>query len=168
MPPLNNGSGAASKSVKLGNGSPQGGNPNALSASITPIKGLSTGVLGATGNNRNGIVRVEIPPPAAVKPAAPAPHVISPLAKPPVVTFTPSPVYSAEAKAQHIEGDAKINVRFLANGTLQVLGLAHGLGHGLDQAALEAAQGIRFRPATDAEGHPMDFQTTVIVHFLIN
>jgi TonB family protein len=169
MPPSNNGSGPASKSVKLGNGSPQGGNPNALSASVTPIKGLATGVLGATGSNRNGIVRVEIPPPAvALKPTTPTPHVTSPLARPPVVTYTPNPAYSAEAKAQHIEGDAKINVRFLANGTVQVLGLAHGLGHGLDQAALEAAQGIRFRPATDADGHAIDFQTTVIVHFLIN
>jgi TonB family protein len=49
-----------------------------------------------------------------------------------------------------------------------VVGLTHGLGHGLDQSALNAARGIRFKPATDSSGNPVDFPTTITVHFLIN
>jgi TonB family protein len=85
-----------------------------------------------------------------------------------VITFTPKPVYTTEASNMHLEGAATVSVRLGANGAVQVLGLIHGLGHGLDQSALAAAQGIRFRPATDASGHPVDFPTTVIIRFSIN
>lgn len=116
----------------------------------------------------NGAVRIEIPPPIAKPTVAPTATVAARQPLPPVITYTPKPVYSAEAKAMHLEGEARINVRFLANGSIQVMGLAKGLGHGLDQAALDAAKGIQFRPALDPDGHPVDFQTTVVVHFIMN
>jgi TonB family protein len=43
-----------------------------------------------------------------------------------------------------------------------------GLGHGLDQSALNAAQQIRFRPAIDANGNPTDWEGVVRVHFQIS
>jgi TonB family protein len=168
MPASNTGNGPPSKSVNLGNGSPQGTNLNGRSAAIVPVKGLSNGVPGGTGTGNRGPVSVQIAPPQQqIAAAHPAP-IVSTMAHAPIVTSTPRPVYTAEARAAHIEGDARVNVRFLANGSMQVLGLSSGLGHGLDQAALTAAQGIRFKPATDTAGHPIDFTSTITVHFVLN
>jgi hypothetical protein len=53
-----------------------------------------------------------------------------------------------------------------AQGVGQVVGLAGpGLGHGLDQASLTVAKLIKWSPATDAAGHPIDSNITVIVRF---
>jgi len=168
MPSGNTGNGPPSKSVNLGNGSPQGTNLQGRSAAITPIKGLNNGVPGGTGTGNRGPVSVQIAPPqqqvATVRPAP----VVSAMAHTPIVTVNPRPVYTAEARAAHIEGDVRVNVRFLANGSMQVLGIASGLGHGLDQAAIAAAQGIRFKPATDSAGNPVDFTSTITVHFVLN
>ena len=35
----------------------------------------------------------------------------------------------------HLEGNAVVSVVFHANGTMEVIGLVHGLGHGLDENA---------------------------------
>lgn len=93
---------------------------------------------------------------------------IASLAKPPVVTYLPTPVYPAEAKALHLQGDVELRVRFKTDGTLEVLGVTRGLGHGMDESALEAAKGIRFRAATDTAGAPIEFTTVVKVHFVLN
>jgi protein TonB len=167
MPAGNTGNGPPSKSVNLGNGSPQGTNLQGRSAAITPIKGLNNGVPGGTGTGNHGPVVVQIAPPQQVA-SAPKPTVISPMAHPPVITYTPKPAYTAEASSMHLEGEARVSVRLNANGSVQVLTLVHGLGHGLDQSALSAAQGIRFKPATDAAGQPVDFPTTVVIRFAIN
>jgi periplasmic protein TonB len=167
MPASNNGNGPASKSVNLGNGSPQGTNLNGRSAAVVPVKGLNNGVPGGTGTGRNGPVSVQIAPPQQ-QIAAARPTVTGPSGHPPVITYTPKPVYSAEAKSLNLEGEARVSVKLSANGTVQVLSLVHGLGHGLDQAALAAAQGIRFRPATDAAGHPVDSTNTVVIRFALN
>jgi TonB family protein len=167
MPAGNTGNGPPSKSVNLGNGSPQGTNLNGRSAAVVPVKGLNNGVPGGTGTGRNGPVSVQIAPPQQ-QVAASHPTVVSAMAHPPVITFTPKPVYSAEARSLNLEGEARVSVRLSANGTVQVLALVHGLGHGLDQAALAAAQGIRFKPATDGAGHPVDSTNTVVIRFAIN
>jgi protein TonB len=164
----NSGSGPRATSVHMGSGSPNGTNLNGRSNAAVPVKGLSNGVPGGTGTGTHGPVRVEIAPPAAATTKPLAPSVTSPLAKAPVVTFVPKPVYSSEARAMHLEGDAQVRINFRANGSVQVLGLTHGLGHGLDQAALTAAAGIRFKPATNAAGQPIDYPTTITVHFLVN
>jgi len=85
--------------------------------------------------------------------------------KPPVITFLPQPEYTQEARALHLEGGVQINVRFLANGSIEALSVARGLGHGLDQEAMKAVKDIRFRPATDENGNPIDYATTVTVRF---
>jgi TonB family protein len=42
--------------------------------------------------------------------------------------------------------------------------VVRGLGYGLDEAAVTAAQQMRFKPAQDA-GRPVDFKTTVHIVF---
>ena len=48
-------------------------------------------------------------------------------------------------------------------GNLRVLKIVHGLGHGLDDAAVHAAEQIRFKPALQ-DGQPSD--STVVLHII--
>jgi TonB family protein len=50
---------------------------------------------------------------------------------------------------------------FGANGQLHVNRVVRGMGHGLDEAAIEAANKMRFKPAV-RNGLPVD--STAIVH----
>ena len=78
----------------------------------------------------------------------------------------PHPVYSDEARTLRIEGDVILDVVFLASGQLQVNSVVSGLGHGLDQAAVQAAKQIHFKPAT-RDGHPVDFPARVRISFRV-
>jgi TonB family protein len=76
----------------------------------------------------------------------------------------PRPQYTAEGRSLRIEGDVIIDMVFLANGTVQVNRVVSGLGHGLDDAALRAAQQIKFKPAR-RDGQPVDFPARVRIEF---
>ena len=75
---------------------------------------------------------------------------------------------SPEAIAQHVEGTVTVRIHVSADGTVRVIGLASGLGYGLDQSALKSAQGIRFNPAKDANGAAIDWEGTVGITFQIS
>lgn len=77
------------------------------------------------------------------------------------ITDKPNPVYTAEAKDLKIEGEVLLEVQFSANGQLHVNRVVRGLGHGLDEAAIAAANKMRFKPATHS-GQAVD--STAIVH----
>ena len=76
----------------------------------------------------------------------------------------PRPEYTSEGRSMKIEGDVVIDMVFLANGTVQVNRVITGLGHGLDEAALRAAQQIKFKPAK-RDGQPVDFPARVRIEF---
>ena len=76
----------------------------------------------------------------------------------------PNPAYSTEARTIKLEGDVVLEVVFLASGQLQVIRVVSGLGHGLDEAALQAAKLIRFRPAL-RNGQPVDYHAHVRIEF---
>jgi TonB family protein len=76
----------------------------------------------------------------------------------------PNPVYSTEARTLRIEGDVVLEVVFLASGQMQVTRVVSGLGHGLDEAAIQAAKQIRFRPAK-RDGQPIDTPARVRIGF---
>jgi TonB family protein len=75
----------------------------------------------------------------------------------------PTPVYTQEARSLRIEGEVLLEVILEASGNLRVLRVVHGLGHGLDDNAVKAAQQIRFKPATK-NGQPAD--STVVLHII--
>ena len=77
------------------------------------------------------------------------------------ITFKPNPAYTEEARSMKLEGEVLLEVSFSANGTLHVNRVVRGLGHGLDEAAVAAANKIRFKPALRG-GQPVD--STAIVH----
>jgi len=80
------------------------------------------------------------------------------------ITFKPNPVYTDEARQLKLEGEVLLEVSFAANGSLQVNRVVRGLGHGLDEAAVAAANKIRFKPALRA-GQPVDSVAVVHVSF---
>ncbi len=77
------------------------------------------------------------------------------------ITYKPNPVYTDEARSLKLEGEVLLEVQFSANGQLHVNRVVRGLGHGLDEAAIAAANKIRFKPAM-RNGQAMD--STAIVH----
>ena len=76
----------------------------------------------------------------------------------------PRPQYTAEGRKQRIEGDVVLDMVFLANGSVQVNRVISGLGHGLDEAAVHAAQEMKFKPAK-RDGQPVDFPARVRIEF---
>jgi TonB family protein len=77
------------------------------------------------------------------------------------ITFKPNPVYTQEARDLKLEGEVLLEVQFSASGQLHVNRVVRGLGHGLDETAVTAANKMRFKPATRS-GQPVD--STAIVH----
>src|SRR5882762_5469049 len=76
----------------------------------------------------------------------------------------PRPEYTVEGRSLKIEGDVVLDMVFLSNGSIQVIRVISGLGHGLDEAASRAAQQIKFKPAR-REGQPVDFPARVRIEF---
>jgi TonB family protein len=77
------------------------------------------------------------------------------------ITYKPNPVYTDEARNLKLEGEVLLEVNFTANGQLHVNRVVRGLGHGLDEAAVAAANKMRFKPALRS-GQAID--STAVVH----
>ncbi len=75
----------------------------------------------------------------------------------------PRPIYTEEARRAAIEGEVLIEVLFGASGQVRVSRVLRGLGHGLDERAVDAAERIRFRPAMRG-GAPVD--SSAVVHIV--
>ncbi len=84
-----------------------------------------------------------------------------PATTPVEITFKPNPVYTPEARSLKLEGEVLLEVLFSANGTLHVNKVVRGLGHGLDEAAVAAANKIRFKPAMR---YSAAVDSTAVVH----
>jgi TonB family protein len=76
----------------------------------------------------------------------------------------PRPAYTEEARHLKLEGEVLLEAVFGANGQVQIIRVIRGLGHGLDESAIRAAQQIRYKPAA-REGQPVDFPATVHIVF---
>lgn len=75
----------------------------------------------------------------------------------------PVPAYTEEARRLRVEGEVLLQAVLEADGKVRVLRVVRGLGHGLDDEAVRAAQQIRFKPAMQ-DGQPAD--STVILHII--
>jgi TonB family protein len=128
--------------------------------------GFSSGVVGGTGKP-GGTGKVAQSGFAGTGYGQAAPKQVAQteaLATPIVVISKPRANYTPEARQLHIEGDVAMQVKFTANGQVQVLQILNGLGHGLDEQAKVVAEGIRFKPATK-DGHAIDEVTVIRVTF---
>jgi TonB family protein len=86
-----------------------------------------------------------------------------PVLTPVEILYKPRPTYTDEARALKLEGEVLVEVVFTAGGQVKAVRVVRGLGHGLDEAALKAAEQIRFRPA-QREGHAVD--STAVLHVI--
>jgi TonB family protein len=75
----------------------------------------------------------------------------------------PNPLYTEEARQLRVEGEVLLEVTFQSSGTIRVLRVVRGLGHGLDESAIRAAEQIRFKPAQH-DGQPAD--STAVLHIV--
>jgi len=135
---------------------------------VVASAGFGSAVAG-TGNGAGGESKVavgefeksrQVAPPPAEHLHAPSPADFQPVE----ILFKPSPVYTEEARRLKIQGEVVLSVVFQANGAISVAGVVRTLGHGLDQAAKQAAAQIRFKPA-QRDGKPVDFSATLHIQF---
>lgn len=101
---------------------------------------------------------------AAAPSQAPRARPVEPATTPVEILYKPKPVYTEEGRSLKIEGQVAIQVVFLSSGSIRIVRVLHGLGHGLDEAAQQAALQVRFRPATRG-GAPVDTNATIYITF---
>jgi len=124
--------------------------------------GTSSGISGSRGAVRSGgfgdadVVPVSQPKAKAVDTAAKT--------LPVEIISKPRPVYTEEGRKLKIEGEVLLEVVFSANGQIRIVKLVRGLGHGLDESAVRAAEKIQFKPAMK-DGQPADFQAVLHIEF---
>ena len=101
-----------------------------------------------------------------IAPSAPKSKAPEAVAKtiPAEITFKPRPVYTEEGRRLKVEGEVLLEVVFTATGQIRIQRVVQGLGHGLDEAAVQAAQKIQFKPALK-DGQPSDFQAVLHIVF---
>jgi TonB family protein len=110
---------------------------------------VSSAAFGDTTVERNAVAARQIPVASRLTPVE--------------ILSKPRPEFTAEARAKNIEGEVLLEVQFMAIGEVRVLRVVRGLGHGLDESAVAAAQAIRFRPAA-RDGAAVD--STAMVHIV--
>jgi len=168
MPASNNGMGAQSTVVNLGSGSAGSQNMHGRDNASAGVVGVKLGVTGGTGpmnapGRSPGTVNLgQNTPPPMPKPSGPSAVTAK---SGPKVLFKPKPEYTEEARSLHIEGVVSVRLRVSSSGAVQVLGVTSDLGHGLGNSAIHAVEATRFQPATDASGHPIDWEGVVNVAF---
>ncbi len=113
----------------------------------TPPPPRPTGTVQPTG-----FASADVPAPPTVhsQPAETAAKIL-----PAEILSKPTPVYTQEARSLRIEGEVLLEVVLEASGKLRVVRVVHGLGHGLDDNAVKAAEQIHFKPAVK-DGQPTD------------
>ena len=148
-----------------GNGTGGASGARGVIASTGFGNGVATG--DAHASAQRGTVRqagfgdadVPAPPTVQSRPAAQAAARIVPAE----ILSKPVPIYTEEARAKRIEGEVLLEVVLEASGRLHVVKIVRGLGHGLDDAAVHAAEQIRFKPALK-DGQPSD--STAVLHII--
>lgn len=100
---------------------------------------------------------------APVAAALPSDGCDEPPAKPKPSSI-PQPAYTEEAQAAAIEGKVRVQLTVDETGKVIDVKLIQGLGHGLDEAALQAARRATFEPALRC-GRPARATFTIAMRF---
>ena len=130
--------------------------------------GVATGDGSGTVNasRGNGVVRTAGFGDADATPAAtsrPKAVEATPKIVPAEILSKPTPAYTDEARRLKVEGEVLLEVVLEASGKVRVVRVVRGLGHGLDESAIRAAQQISFKPAL-RDGQPAD--STAVLHII--
>jgi TonB family protein len=152
--------------VPAGSGSGNGTGGAKGARGVIASSGFGNGASTADNNQHHSSVQqagfgdVDVPaPPTAHSSSAE----VTARVTPPEILSKPNPVYTEEARGLHIQGEVLLEVVMQASGQLHVLRVVRGLGHGLDDSAVRAAEQIRFKPAL-RDGQPAD--STAVLHIV--
>jgi len=167
-PGANQGAGAARQGVVQGVGFSTGvanGVTRGTSHGAVVAAGFNNGVVGGTpgSTNSRGAATAGFGSPVGGS-AAPAPKAQTVNFVAPEVLSEPRPQYTDEARQLKIQGEVTLQVKFGADGKVEVLRVVSALGHGLDEQAERVAQQIRFKPAA-RNGQPVDHVTLIHILF---
>ncbi|RRA48859.1 energy transducer TonB [Acidipila sp. EB88] len=148
----------------FGSGAPSG-SPNGSARGVVSTSGFGSGTQasGAPGG-RGTVASTGFGQGSAPAGASAAARAQQPVVTSIVLLSKPVPQYTEEAREAHVQGDVTLEVRFTADGQVQVLRVVSGLGHGLDEQAQLAASRIRFKPAT-RDGKPVDQVVNIHISF---
>jgi len=119
-----------------------------------------------TNSRGNGVVQTAAFGDASAKPevaSRPKAAEAEPKTLPAQILSKPTPAYTDEARHLKVEGEVLLEVILEASGKVRVLRVVRGLGHGLDESAVHAAQQISFRPAL-RDGQPAD--SSAVLHII--
>jgi TonB family protein len=168
-PGADQGAGAARRGVVQGTGFGSGvanGVPGGTSRGAVASAGFANGVVGGTaqGATHGAVATGAFGNTGLGGSGAPVVKAQAVNFVPPEVISEPRPQYTAEARELKIQGEVTLQVKFGANGKVEVLGVISKLGHGLDEQAERVAQQIRFKPAT-RNGQPTDHVTYIHILF---
>ena len=83
---------------------------------------------------------------------------------PPTLIREVHPIYTDDARRQHIEGDVVLEIVVRSDGSVGSIRVKRSLGGGLDQRAIDAVRQWRFNPAR-RHGTPVDVAVEVAVEF---
>ena len=139
---------------------------------VVASTGFGNGVATGDGSGRinasrgNGVVRqagfgdadAAAAPQARPKTAEVAPRIV-----PAEILSKPTPAYTDEARRMRVEGEVLLEVVLEASGHIRVVRVVRGLGHGLDESAIRAAEQINFKPAM-RDGQPAD--SSAVLHII--
>jgi len=142
-------------------GSMQGGEASGQIGRVAS-SGFGGGAMGGSVKALGQVKNVQFSAPD-VKPS-PAPVAAAVRETPVIVTNKPIPQYTDEAKKLRVQGNVVLEVTFATNGTIEIVRIVQGLGHGLDEQAERAAKRIQFKPATK-NGAPVPVTTEIDIQF---
>jgi len=131
-----------------GNGSGHDYRTGSASPNVVMASGFGNGAIDASNSHPKAGSRV----PGAVA------------STPVEITYKPKPDYTDEGRKQKINGEVRLEVVFRSDGRVHVVRVLQGLGYGLDEQAVKAAEQIKFKPALH-EGQPVDSMALVHIIF---
>lgn len=126
--------------------------PGAGSLDALPDFGLSLGggdgpgMAVPAGGGPAAARTADTPRPAKVLAAKPAGDTCDEAPTKPKPKSVPQPLYPASAREAGVEGKVRVEITVGPDGKVVSVRLLSGLGHGLDEAALEAARRASFEP----------------------
>jgi protein TonB len=119
--------------------------------------------VGGGGPARERAVEKVVRKAAPVAAALPTDGCDEPPAKPKPISV-PQPSYTDDAQAAAVEGKVRVQLTVDESGRVIDVKLIQGLGHGLDEAALQAARRATFEPALRC-GKPSQATFTIAMRF---
>ena len=135
--------------------------PPSAAVSAAPAAAPSFGLTLGSGTGGGGIAVAAAAPAAAapaevtrtltpktlVKPKQETPSCSEPLVKPKPIEIK-QPSYTSQAREAGVSGKVRVELKLNTAGQVVAARVLEGLGHGLDESALDAARASRFEPAT--------------------